>query len=195
MGRFGGSDLATAANSRTPERRRCRSRTRRLSFIHRTANDSKAASREEAGPGISRHPSNKIDIEFHRRVVPAVEKSRKPSRLSDEKSLEQDCRPLPFQRTVVIDQRENCQTPPRRHKPPYLSTLIFRLQSSIMTWELTRRRFARSINSKFIFGRIVRSPLKRRHHPPGRPRFPVAFCSSLLSASSSADNKTDRRRL
>lgn len=59
----------------------------------------------------------------------------------------------------------------------------------IMAWELSRRRLARAVNSKFIFGRIVRRPflrppLRRIHGrwacAPQRPLF-IAFPFALLS--------------
>lgn len=41
-------------------------------------------------------------------------------------------------------------------------SILPRLDSSaIMAWELTRRRFVRAVNSKFIYGRLVRARARR----------------------------------
>lgn len=55
------------------------------------------------------------------------------------------------------------------------NSILPRLDSAaIMAWELTRRRFVRAVNSKFIYGRLVRARARRS----SKTSFLFLFCTA-----------------
>lgn len=71
-------------------------------------------------------------------------------------SLAKDVIPVPRQQEASPRHLNPNPAQPRR----VLGRCLSRLETVKMTWELTRRRFTRAINSKYLFDRIVRSPLR-----------------------------------